>query len=70
MRPKIFNSNGSKIKRSFDGFEQQYWQLRSASGIYSYCIPCVNFCGCITRPGFIRIYDIFDDVRIAPVCMI
>ena len=70
MRLKIFNSNGSRIKRSFDGFEQQYWQLRSASSIYSYCIPCVNFCGYITRPNFIRIYDTFDDVRIAPVCMI
>ena len=70
MERKIFNSDDSKIKLSFDRFKHQYWQLRSASSIYSYCIPCVNFCGCITRPGFIRIYDTFNDVRIVPVCII
>ena len=45
MRLKIFNSNDSNIKLSFDGFKQQYWLLRSASSIYSYGIPGINFWG-------------------------
>ena len=70
MERMIFNSDESRIKRSFDGFKQRCWQLRSAFSTYRYDVSHMNFCGNIALPGFIKIYDMFNDKRIAPVCMI
>ena len=70
MERKIFNSDESRIKRSFDGFKQRYWQLRSVFSTYKYDVSRVDFCGNIALPGFIKIYDMFYDKRIVPACMI
>ena len=70
MERKIFNSYKSRIKRSFNGFKQRCWQLRSGFSTYKYDISYVDFCGDISLPGFIKIYDMFNDKSIAPVCMI
>ena len=70
MERKIFNSDESRIKRSFDGFKQRSWQLRSVFSTYKYDVSRVDFCGNIALPGFIKIYDMFYDKRIVPACMI
>ena len=47
MELKILNSYGSRIKRTlikrtFDGFNQRCWQLRSASNNYRDGVGCID----------------------------
>ena len=42
MKLKILNSYDSRIKRTFDGFNQRCWQLRSASNNYRDGVGCID----------------------------